>query len=173
MGFNEFYNNLKSKFEETSDFSCLIGKNESFIWPDSSGVYVIWENIIENQKKLIYIGMTGKFQKNSNDLLIFNNSSFKSRTNRWTPYRFCETTKDNDMKFHFRFGPKESKTSLQGQIKHEKDAYKFAIPYTKIEIHCFNINDNHSEYSPILFESLLLTKYLKIKGELPPANNSL
>lgn len=173
MEFNEFYNNIKSKFEETSDFICLNGKNESFTWPNSSGVYVIWEINNENQKKLIYIGMTGKFQKNSKGSLIFNNSSFKSRTNRWTPYRFCENERDNEMKFHFRFAPKESKTSLQGQIKHEKDAYKFAIPYTKIEIHCFKINENHSEYSPILLESLLLTKYLKANGELPTANNSL
>lgn len=173
MGFNEFYNALKSKFEDTSNFSCLIGKNECFNWPHSSGVYVVWEILNENEKQLIYIGMTGKFQKNSEGKLVFNNASFKSRAKRWTPYRFCETERDNEMKFHFRFAPKESKTSLQGQIKHEKDAYKFAIPYTKIEIHCFKINENHSEYSPILLESLLLTKYLKANGELPTANNSL
>lgn len=168
MGRENIINAIK---QETSDFICLIGKNESFIWPDSSGVYVVWE--ILNEKQLIYIGMTGKFQNNSEGKLIFNNASFNSRTKRWTPYRFCETERDNEMKFHFRFAPKESKTSLQGQIKHEKDAYKFAIPYTKIEIHCFKINENHSEYSPILLESLLLTKYLKANGELPTANNSL
>lgn len=173
MEFNKFYNALKSKFEETSNFCCLIGKNESFIWPDSSGVYVVWEILNENEKQLIYIGMTGKFQKNSEGKLVFNNASFKSRAKRWTPYRFCETERDNEMKFHFRFAPKESKTSIQGQIKHEKDAYKFAIPFTKIEIHCFHINLEHPEYTPVLFESLLLTKFLKSNGVLPPANNSL
>jgi hypothetical protein len=60
MEFNKFYNTLKSKFEETSNFCCLIGKNESFIWPDSSGVYIVWEILNENEKQLIYIGMTGK-----------------------------------------------------------------------------------------------------------------
>lgn len=173
MEFIEFYISLKKNFEETSNFSCLIGKNQSFIWPDSSGVYVIWKIINQDKKELIYIGMTGKFQKNSKGLLIFNNASFKSRISRWTPYRFCETEKDKEMKFHFRFGPKESKTSLQGQIKYDVDAYQVSIPYTKIEIDCFHINSNHPKYTPVLFESLLLTNYLKTTGELPPANNSL
>jgi hypothetical protein len=173
MEFNEYYNNLKSKFEETSNFSCLIGKNECFNWPDSSGVYVVWETLNQKDKKIIYIGMTGKFQKNSEGKIIFNNASFKSRTKRWTPYLFCENTNDNDMKHYFRYGPKESKTSIQGQIRYNEDAYKFSIPYSEIEIHCFHMNSEHPEYTPLLFESLLLTKFLKIYGVLPPANNSL
>ena len=173
MEFNKYYNNLKSKFEKTSDFICLIGKNESFIWPNSSGVYVIWEPLNKNDKKIIYIGMTGKFQKKSNGELVFNKASFKSRVNRWTPYRFCEHEKDGNKLHYFRFGPKESKTSLQFQIKYDSDAYQTSIPYDKLEIHCFSIDENNPIYSPVLLESLLLTKYLKKTGQLPPANNSL
>ncbi len=173
MEFIDFYNGLIKEFEATSSLTILSEKAGVFIWPASSGVYVIWEKEDLKENNLIYIGMTGKFLKNSNGELIFNNASFKSRTKRWTPYRFCENTSDNEMKHYFRYGPKESKTSLQGQIRYNEDAYKFSIPYTKIEIHCFHINREHPEYTPVLFESLLLTKFLKSNGVLPPANNSL
>jgi len=171
--FIEYYNKLKSEFDSNSNFIILTQNEGTFHWPDSSGVYVIWENLNEIEKKLIYIGMTGKFQKKSNGELVFNKSSFKSRANRWTPYRFCEHEKDGSMLHHFRFGPKESKTSLQAQIKYDSDAYQISIPYDKLEIHCFSIDENDSKYSPVLLESLLLTKYLKTTGQLPLANNSL
>lgn len=173
MVFYNFYNDLKSEFEKNSEFSCIRADKNQFHWPDSSGVYVIWENTSDIKKKLIYIGMTGKFQKNISGQLTFNNSSFKSRLGRWTPYRFCESDKDGIMKHHFRYNPKESKTSLQGQIKYMQDAYEFSIPYGNLEIHCFHVNSNHKDYTPVFIESLLLTKYLKITGDLPPANNSL
>jgi hypothetical protein len=105
MQFIEYYNKLKSEFELNSNFTILIENNGPFDWPDSSGVYVIWEILNENKKKLIYIGMTGKFQKKSNGELVFNKASFNSRVNRWTPYRFCEHEKDGNMRHHFRFGP--------------------------------------------------------------------
>lgn len=173
MGFSNFYNNLRSEFEKDSKFTCIKAANNRFHWPESSGVYVIWESPNEKQRKLIYIGMTGKFQKNISGQLIFNNSSFRSRLARWTPYRFCESDKDGNMKYHFRYNPKESKTLLQGQIKHNHDAYEFSIPYENLEIHCFHVNSDHEDYTPVFIESLLLTKYLKLNGDLPPANNSL
>jgi hypothetical protein len=173
LEFIEYYNKLKFEFELNSNFTVLIKNTGTFDWPDSSGVYVIWEILNENEKKIIYIGMTGKFQKKSNGELVFNKASFNSRVNRWTPYRFCENEKDGNMKHHFRFGPKESKTSLQAQIKYDSDAYQTSIPYDKLEIHCFSIDENNPIYSPVLLESILLTKYLKTTGKLPPANNSL
>ena len=173
MEFIDFYDGLIKEFEASSGFTILSEKGGGFNWPASSGVYVIWEKEDLKENNLIYIGMTGKFLKNSNGELKYNNASFKSRISRWTPYRFCENEKDNLMKFHFRFGPKETKTSLQGQIKYDFDAYQVSIHYKKIEIHCFHINSNNFEYTPVLLESLLLTKYLKITGNLPPANNSL
>jgi hypothetical protein len=77
------------------------------------------------------------------------------------------------MKHHFRFGPIESKTSLQAQIRYDFEAYQTSIAYNKLEIHCFSVDENNNIYTPVLLESLLLTKYLKTTGQLPPANNSL
>lgn len=173
MEFYELYNNLKSEFENTSNFSCLNGNNESFKWPASSGVYVVWKTTNKNDKQLIYIGMTGKFIKKSDGSITFKNKSFDSRKNRYTPYRFCESKKDHNKRYHFKYEPKESNTNKQAKIKYSEDAYKFSIPYTEIEIHCFHINSEHPEYTPVLLESLLLTKYLKTYGRLPPANKSL
>ena len=174
MEFNDFYKNLINEFKTTSNFTLLNqSKDGLFHWPNSSGVYVIWEKLDNKKNNLIYIGMTGKFSKNESGEIKFNNASFKSRINRWTPYRFCESKMDDEMKYNFRFGPKEANTTLQNKIKYDIDAYQVAIPYSKIEIHCFHINESHPDYSPVLFESILLTKYLKAFGNLPPANNSL
>jgi hypothetical protein len=173
IDFLEYYNLIKLEFESNSNFTILIENKGKFDWPDKSGVYVIWERKDTLIKNLIYIGMTGKFLKNMDGELNFNNASFKSRLNRWTPYRFCEKEKDEKMKHHFRFGPKESKTSLQAQIRYDLEAYQTSIAYNKLEIHCFTVDENNNIYTPVLLESLLLTKYLKTTGHLPPANNSL
>lgn len=93
MDFGNYYNMLINEFVNTSDFTILNEEEGFFNWPNSSGVYVIWEKKEFQEKELIYIGMTGKFLKNINGILNFNNAKFKSRVNRWTPYRFCENIK--------------------------------------------------------------------------------
>lgn len=180
MCFQEAYNKLKSEFENEGNFTCINKLNKKPIdWPQASGVYVIWHNFSDNGLQLVYVGMTGKYTRNEKREVIFNNSLFQSRSQRWTPYRFCENELDKDMKYHFRFGPKESNTKLQAQIKFNSDAYSTSISYEELEIHCFHINENHSNYSPVLLESLILTMYLKSNKShdksklLPPANNSL
>jgi hypothetical protein len=82
MQFIEYYNKLKFEFELNSNFTILIENKGKFDWPDKSGVYVIWEKKDTLIKNLIYIGMTGKFLKNMDGELNFNNASFKSRLNR-------------------------------------------------------------------------------------------
>jgi hypothetical protein len=56
---------------------------------------------------------------------------------------------------------------------HLKDAYAKAIIYDELFIVCFLIDENNSDYSPALLESVFLTSYLKESGDLPIANNAL
>ena len=172
MNFKKYYEEIKTEFVSNNQFSLIKANSHQIEWPNSSGVYVIWKKLSNGMDKLIYIGMTGKFS-NKKGAIHFNGESFRSRFRRWTPYRFCEHEKDGEMKFHFRYGPKESNTNKQGKIKYDSDAYNYSVSYMNLEIHCFHINAEHSNYTPILLESLLLTKYLKTTGELPLANNSL
>lgn len=176
MNFLSKYDLLKKNFLDVKLFTRIIGCNNKIVWPESSGVYVIWRKNSDNMDNLIYIGMTGKYSRNKEDNNVgFNDALFKSRQGRSTPYRFCQSKKDkgNKYEFNFRYGPKISNVDKQSKIKYDLDAYKASIPYTELLIHCFHINDDHEEYTPILLESILLTKYIKSKGSLPPANNSL
>ena len=54
-----------------------------------------------------------------------------------------------------------------------RDGYSTSIPYEKIRIDFFVIDDWNDRYTPALVESMLLTSYLKEFKTLPPANNSL
>ena len=173
MTFIEFYNLRKKEFEDSQLFTMILGEQRKIQWPTSSGVYAIWRKTQSNNKTLIYIGMTGKYSRNSTGKIDFNRQSFKERTQRWTPYRFCEGKKDIEMKYFFRYNPKYSKTSIQAKNKYNFDAYRDSIAYQELEIHCFHINSDHDLYSPILMESELLTSYLKSYNDLPPANRSL
>ena len=175
MPFIEFYNTKKQEFIDNNLFTSIIGGNEPIQWPKGGGVYTIWKTGSQNNNELIYIGMTGKFSRPIDGILTFNGGSFRSRANRWTPYRFCENNLDNNtgMIYHFRYGPTEHNVNEQYIIRYLEDAYSHSIPYTNLEIHCFHIGSDHEYYSPVLLESELLTKFLKINGDLPPANNSL
>ena len=118
--------------------------------------------------------MTGKYKRVNEDEVVFNSGTFEKRNLRWTPYRFCESVKDGEHQFSFRFGPLESNLDKQSKIKYEENAYRKTIPYSELKIHCFHVSDNHREYyTPELLEKEILTKYLKSSGNLPPANNEL
>ena len=162
---------FKSKFNFT-EIDC---KKEKIKWPKKSGVYVIWKNDDSSLDNLIYVGMTGKFNRVNKEKVIFNSQTFDKRDERYTPYRFCESVKENDnIRFSFRYGPNGKNGSEQSKIKHQEDAYNQTIPYSELKIHCFHISDNHMEYyTPELLEKEILTKYLKSSGNLPPANNEL
>mgnify|MGYP000871816521 CR=1 FL=1 len=134
---------------------------------------MIWENDSSSLDNLIYVGITGKF-KRGKEKAIFNSVTFDKRDNRYTPYRFCESVKDGNKRFEFRYGPKAKNGVEQSKIKYQHNAYEVGICYSKLKIHCFHISDNYSEdYTPELLEKEILTKYLKSKGNLPPANNEL
>ena len=173
MSFINEYESIKKAFEVDHLFTLIIGENKKVEWPNSSGVYVIWRNNTDSIDNLIYVGMTGKFKRTNPGAISFNKALFKNRVSRWTPYRFCDSELDNALRYSFRYGPKTSNSDKQSKIKYDLDAYHTTVPYTELEIHCFHINSNHEEYTPILLESFFLTKYLKSNGSLPPANNEL
>jgi len=91
-------------------------------------VYVIWVNDDFSLDNLIYVGMTGKYKRVNEDEVVFNSSSFEKRNSRWTPYRFCESVKDGEHRFSFRFGPLESNVDKQSKIKYQDNTYNKTIP---------------------------------------------
>jgi hypothetical protein len=168
------YNSLVEGFKFKCNFTEIDCRKEKIKWPKKSGVYVIWKNDDSSLDNLIYVGMTGKYNRVNEDEVVFNSGSFDKRKGRWTPYRFCESIEDGENQFSFRFGPKESSVAKQSKIKYQDNAYNKTIPYSEIKVHCFHVSDNHREYyTPELLEKEILTKYLKSSGNLPLANNVL
>jgi len=168
------YKSLVEQFKSKFYFTEIDCKKEEIKWPQKSGVYVIWKNDDSSLDNLIYVGMTGKYKRVNKDEVVFNSGSFEKRNSRWTPYRFCESVKDGDNRFEFRYGPEESTVKKQSKRKYEVKAYKVSVSYSELKIHCFHVSDNHREYyTPELLEKEILTKYLKSSGNLPPANNEL
>ena len=171
--FIKYYKSLVEQFKSKVVFSEIYCKKEKIEWPKKSGVYVIWKNDDSSLDNLIYVGMTGKF-KRGKEKAIFNSRTFDERDYRYTPYRFCESIKDGDNRFEFRYGPKGKNGGEQSKIKYQHNAYEVGICYSKLKIHCFHVSDNQKEnYTPELLEKEILTKYLKSSGNLPPANNEL
>ena len=119
----------------------------------------------------IPVGMAVSY--NNDGEIILNSGSFSHRSSRFTPYRFCDSTKDSDdFRFTFRYGPKYSKTNIQGKHKYDDDSYKNTVAYSDLVIATFNVA-HMKDYTPTYLESLVLTKYLAEEGNLPPANNEL
>lgn len=173
--FIKYYKSLVEGFKSKFNFTEIICEKERVNWPNKSGVYVIWKNDLNSIDSLIYVGMTGKFKRVSKEKVVFNSGTFDKRKGRWTPYRFCESPKDEEKcRFEFRYDPKESSVKKQSKIKYEINAYKERVSYTDLQIHCFHISDNHRDnYTPELLEKEILTKFYKASGNLPPANNEL
>ena len=156
------YKSLVEQFKSKFYFTEIDCKKEEIKWPQKSGVYVIWKNDDSSLDNLIYVGMTGKYKRVNKDEVVFNSGSFEKRNSRWTPYRFCESVKDGDNRFEFRYGPEESTVKKQSKRKYEVKAYKVSVSYSELKIHCFHVSDNHREYyTPELLEKEILTKYLK------------
>lgn len=170
MKFIDKYNEVKKGFDPQNLCSIERPKGK-IIWPKGTGVYVVWK-IDGKEEAVLYIGMTGKF-KRQDDGVRFNNSDFKSRATRWTPYRFCENEESGKFLWHFRYGPKVKNVQEQNNIKYQNDAYQSAVAYKNLRVDCFIVNEDHPTYSPALLEAELLTAYLKERGDLPPANNEL
>jgi len=168
------YNSLVEQFKTKLNFSKIDRIEEKIKWPKKSGVYVVWKDNDNSFKNLIYVGMTGKFKRDKKTRrVIFNKGAFNKREYRYTPYRFCESKKDGEKQFSFRYIPKGKNSKEQSKIKYEKEAYEKTIRYSRLIIHCFHVSESHKDYTPELLEKEILTKYLKSSGELPDANNEL
>ena len=172
----EHYKSIENKFGENFH-SFKLKENESISWPQGYRVYTIWKIDKTSINNLIYIGLTGRFKRNSNNEIVISSGLFSKRKDRWAPYRFCEHDDDGDLKYSFKFNPRESKTSLQQQTKSEKNAYSETVFYKEeiiIDFFIFNkeLDANHG-YTPALLEAELLTRYLLETSKLPPANKYL
>ena len=168
--FNDFFGALQEEFRINGTYAEIRNPKSEIPWSDGFGVYTIWHNEI-NLDALIYVGLTGKRKRDKNGALGDHSRSFKDRTARWTPYRFCESKKDHeDFRFSFRYGTEYG--SEQRQHKYQVDAYRNTIPYNQLVIITLDLTNN-TKYSPALLESLILTRYLSETGDLPPANNEL
>lgn len=170
--FQETYDDLKHDFLHKDRFYTSSLSSRIPLRPDTPGVYAIWMRD-SDAFHLLYIGKFGTFKRDETGIVRMNLSTFVSQKSRWTPYRFAESKKDGEFHRHFRFGPKEKNTDKQRKIMHEKDAYSTSIPYDKISIDFFVIDEWNDRYTPALVESMLLTSFLKEFNTLPPANNSL
>jgi hypothetical protein len=168
--FNDFFCALQDEFRSNGTYDEIRNPKSEIPWSEGYGVYTIWRNEI-NVDGLTYVGLTGKRKRDKSGKLAKNSGSFKSRSTRWTPYRFCESKEDHeDFRFSFRYGPKYG--SEQARHKHDSDAYRNTIPYNQLLIVTLELTGN-TKYSPALLESLILTRYLAETGDLPPANNEL
>jgi hypothetical protein len=176
--FDNFINNLMEEFKRQNALDVIKSPKNKIKWPDGFGVYTLWENDVV-RKNLIYVGIAGKLKRNlfnDQNKVSFNNSTFKERKSRYTPYRFCETNKEHDeFKFTFRFGPKYTNGIEQNKNKYERDAYKSYVLYKNLIIVLFDLScfTKENKYTPTLIESLILTKYWIETKTLPPANNEL
>jgi len=173
MNFNTFYSQLIHEFQTHGSLSILQGGPRAFAWPYGYGVYIIWEAAEGKEDRLLYVGKCGTYKRQPDGLVGLNGSTFKARTLRWTPYRFCESVQDGEFKLHFRFGPKLSNVNEQAKIKYDADAYRETIPYSSLRVDCFVINPADPQTSPALLESQILTTYLQEFNTLPIANNEL
>ena len=169
--FDEFINNLIAEFSENNSLAILENIKYKISWPEVMA-YILF-GIKISYENLIYVGLTGKYKRNKSGIIEINSRSFDKRGSRWTPYRFCDSPKDKDnFRFTFRYGPKYSNVTLQGKHKYDEDGYKYTIPYSDLTVATFNVA-NSDKYSPAYLETLILTRYLKVDGDLPPANNEL
>ncbi len=167
--FDNFISKLKKEFSARDGFYSFIPKNK-IIWPDGYGVYTIWKKTM-NYENLVYVGLTGGLTRKEGKI-IYNRGSFKSRSHRYSPYRFCQSKKDIKYFLTFRYGPKYKDTNKQAKNKYGEDSYKETISYDDLLIVTFDLSKLDA-YTPASLESLILTNYFKEEGDLPPANNKL
>ena len=169
--FDNFIGTLKQEFKSKNSFHFLTPGKNKIIWPDGYGIYTIWKNTM-TYKNLIYVGLTGTFKRKKDGKISLNKSTFKKRSFRYYPYRFCESDKDKKHLYSFRYRPKYKDLYNQSINKHQEDAYNEAIIYEDLGIAIFDLSKS-STYTPASLESIILTNYFREEGDLPPANNKL
>jgi hypothetical protein len=164
------YAAIKADFQKAGRLQTLNGNSAwtASQWPNVPGVYLVWHRLAPNHRQLLYIGKTGKFLRDGDEVVQFNGGTLKSRLQRWTPYCF---QRQGPHAQSFEYGPNFSVNVLPNQ-PHE-DRYRHRVPAAEIEVECFLLGDWTKQLSPALLESLLLQEHLMNHDDLPPANNEL
>lgn len=164
------YAAMKAHFQAAGRLKTLNGNSAwtASQWPNVPGVYLVWHRLAPNHRQLLYIGKTGKFLRDGDEVAHFNGGTLKSRLQRWTPYCF---QRQGPHAQSFEYGPNFSVNVLPNQ-PHE-DRYRHRVPAAEIEVECFLLGDWTKQLSPALLESLLLQEHLMNHDDLPPANNEL
>ena len=170
--FLERYTQIRSIFEQADRFKTFSGQShdcKNLPWPDGVGVYVLWMKERQDPSNVIYIGMTGKYKRESDGTasLADKKGGFRERGNRYHPYSF---TSDGPWADRYEFGPRHSMSKILDAPR--EDRYNEHIPIKQVSIDCFTI-DQEMVISPTYLESLLLQTYLSFGGRLPRANNAL
>ena len=169
--FDNFIGTLKKEFKSKDSFHFLTPGKNNIIWPSGYGIYTILKDTM-TYKNLIYVGLTGTYKRNKDGKIYLNKSTFKNRSYRYYPYRFCESDKDKKNRYTFRYSPKYKDLHNQSINKHKEDAYNETISYDNLGIAIFDLSKLHT-YTPASLESIILTNYFREAGDLPPANNKL
>jgi len=159
LEFITWYDGLRDLFLSKGRFFTT---TEKIIWPDGSGVYVIWNGLIDC-KELLYIGMTGTYKRPDGGgapAINQEKRGFARRVNRWTPYCFFDN--------NFSYGPVFSGNKMP--VSNNETNYRVTIPISEITIDFFVCGSD--SVSPAFLESLLLQVYMNHRKDIPPANNA-
>ena len=161
------YKNLCDEFSKSNRLLTVEGMGHScsdLPWPDGVGVYVVRQN----PDQVIYIGMTGKFKRESDGAAVLddNKNGFRSRATRYHPYSF---TREGTYKDHFEFAPLHPLAEIKEAPPKERYAEHF--PIKDLSIDCFVLG-RESRIAPAFLEALLLQYYIEFEGRLPVANNA-
>lgn len=166
------YMQISSIFEQANRFKAFSGESHgcrNLPWPDGVGVYVLWLKERQYPSHVIYIGMTGKYKRESDGTAVLadKQKGFRERGERSHPYSF---TSDGPWANHYEYDTPHSLNDIR-KVPPE-DRYNEHIPIKEMSIDCFIIRPEMM-IAPTYLESLLLQIYLLFEGRLPRANNAL
>lgn len=152
-----------SLLEEYSSFQIVLSayaqlSRRSHNFP---GVYLIFDENMDDLDNLLYIGSSGSIKKHLQTWKLDGNL-YNRIYGAWTPYHLRNET--------FYFNPQTSlkKAPLESELNY---AYHSQIPLNQLRFKLFNLSD--SDIAPLFLESSLLQAYFKAKKSLPPVNQKL
>jgi hypothetical protein len=160
----EFYKGVVDAFTAVNKFKRIDGEDawNAEQWPETSGVYAVWRTSENKVAELLYVGMTGKSNRDG----TMNGGHFSARLHRWIPYCFQS---DGIYTEHFEYGPNPDVSDVR-ELPYA-DRYQHHVPAKEIRVDCFSLNGMERRMAPALLEALLLQHHLAIYECLPPANN--
>lgn len=164
------YKQIKEKFLQDKRLKILRGREawDTQNWPNGAGVYLIWQCHPDANRRLLYIGKAGKFQRRSESETELNGGNLAKRLERWTPYCFQQ---EGQYGYYFEYGPNASVNEILKLQTEQR--YRHHVLAEEIEVECLCLQEWERKLSPALLEALLLQDYMCANGYLPIANNEL